>query len=57
MNHDELLKRTEAGKVYKWREIITIICPTQQSTAEYILADKLANGEIVRVKEGYKLTI
>lgn len=41
--------------IYSYSQVLKILCPTQSSTASYILADMLADGQLERVINGYRI--
>ena len=50
---ERTLEKMEMGKFYTWRELRKMICPTQSTTADYIIMDLIASG---RLQEGVKRT-
>jgi hypothetical protein len=56
-NLQEIKQRFEPQKIYTLKEILKIICPSQQSTAEYIFADMLCAGYFQQTINGYRINI
>lgn len=56
-NLQEIKQKFIPQKSYTLKEILKIICPSQQSTAEYIFADMLCAGYFQKTINGYRINI
>jgi hypothetical protein len=53
----KIKNKFESQKIYTFKEVLKIICPMQQSTAEYIFADMLCAGYFQQTNIGYRINI
>ena len=56
-NFQEIKQKFESQKIYTLKEVLKIICPSQQSTAEYIFVDMFCAGYFQQTINGYRINI